>query len=149
MFEWNASLPPRRITALPAIRQSAAASLVTLGRASKMMPITPIGTVTFSIFRPFGRVSPLSTRPTGSRCAATSSTPCAIASMRASVSVRRSSIASRMPLSRAAARSTAFAARISGAAARSACAAFSSARRFFSPAVRSTAAASFGAAPIF
>ena len=34
ILEWNASFPPRRITALPAIRHSAAASLVTFGRAS-------------------------------------------------------------------------------------------------------------------
>ncbi len=32
MFERNASLPPRRITALAVLRQSTAASAVTLGR---------------------------------------------------------------------------------------------------------------------
>ena len=34
MEEWNASLPPRRMQAEPALKQSAAASTVTLGRAS-------------------------------------------------------------------------------------------------------------------
>ncbi len=33
-FEWIASEPPRRITALPAFTHSAAASTVTLGRDS-------------------------------------------------------------------------------------------------------------------
>ena len=34
VFEWMASFPPRKMTALPAFKQSAAASAVTLGRAS-------------------------------------------------------------------------------------------------------------------
>ena len=33
-LEWNASLPPRRMQALPLLRHRAAASVVTLGRAS-------------------------------------------------------------------------------------------------------------------
>ena len=33
-LEWKASFPPRRMTALPDLRQRAAASTVTLGRAS-------------------------------------------------------------------------------------------------------------------
>jgi hypothetical protein len=38
-----ASLPPRRITALPALTHSAAESADTLGRASKITAITPMG----------------------------------------------------------------------------------------------------------
>jgi hypothetical protein len=33
-FDWSASLPPRRIVALPAFRQSEAMSTVTFGRFS-------------------------------------------------------------------------------------------------------------------
>ena len=40
---WSGSCrePPRRITALPDLRQSAPASAVTLGRLSKITPMTP------------------------------------------------------------------------------------------------------------
>ena len=59
------SEPPRRIAALPAFRHSAPASAVTLGRLSKMTPMTPSGVATRSIVRPFGRSNVASTRPTG------------------------------------------------------------------------------------
>ena len=109
LFEFIASLPPRSMTALPALRQRAAASEVTFGLASYIIPITPSGTVTFSILSPFGLVEPERTLPTGSGIAATSSTPFAMPSMRSAVRVRRSIIDSAMPFSRAAAISARFA----------------------------------------
>ena len=53
------SEPPRRITALPDFRQSAPASAVTLGRLSKITPMTPSGVRTRAMTqavgpRPFG-----------------------------------------------------------------------------------------------
>ena len=42
------SEPPRRIAALPALTHSAPASAVTLGRLSKMTPMTPSGVATRS-----------------------------------------------------------------------------------------------------
>ena len=48
------------------LKQSAAASQVTLGRDSKMMPMTPMGTRTFLISSPFGRFQVLISSPTGS-----------------------------------------------------------------------------------
>src|SRR5512132_2182941 len=42
--ERKLSEPPRRITALPAFRQSTPASAATLGRLSKITPMTPSGT---------------------------------------------------------------------------------------------------------
>ncbi len=58
-----------------------------------MMPMTPSGTRTRWMRRPFGRVHSASTVPTGSGSAAMSSTPRAIASTRAASSCSRSSIA--------------------------------------------------------
>ena len=87
LFELIASLPPRRITALPAFKHSAAASEVTFGRASNMMPITPIGTVTFSICSPFLSVLPSRILPIGSGRAATCKTPSAIPLILSSVSL--------------------------------------------------------------
>ena len=58
------SEPARRMAALPALRQSAPASAVTLGRLSKITPMTPSGVATRSIFRPFGRSNaPARARP--------------------------------------------------------------------------------------
>ena len=76
------SEPARRIAALPALRQSAPASAVTLGRLSKITPMTPSGVATRSMTRPFGRSKVASTRPTGSGRAAMLSTAAAIASTR-------------------------------------------------------------------
>ena len=73
------SEPPRRIAALPALRQSAPASAVTLGRLSKITPMTPSGVATRSKSSPFGVVQWASTRPTGSARPATASTPSAMA----------------------------------------------------------------------
>ena len=71
------------MTALPALSASAPASAVTLGRLSKMMPITPIGVRTRSIWRPFGRSHSAMVVPTGSGSAAISSSDLAIPSTRA------------------------------------------------------------------
>ena len=55
MLDLNASLPPRSITEFPDLIQSPAASAVTFGIASYIIPITPRGTLTLDILRPFGR----------------------------------------------------------------------------------------------
>ena len=54
-LERYASLPPRRMTELPVLRQRAAASTVTLGRASYTTAITPNGTRTLWISQTLGR----------------------------------------------------------------------------------------------
>ncbi len=107
-----ASLPPRRIVALPVLKQRDAASLVTLGRDSKMMPMTPIGTRTLRMWRPLGRVHSLSSSPTGSGSTATSRTASAIAARRLGSRVRRSIMAFERPFSSARARSSALAERM-------------------------------------
>ena len=71
-------------------RHSAPASAVTLGRLSKITPMTPSGVATRSKRRPLGRVHSASTRPTGSGRAATSATASAMASRRFSSRARRS-----------------------------------------------------------
>ena len=45
-FVPSASLPPFSTAALPLLKQSEKTSKVTLGRASKIMPMTPKGTLT-------------------------------------------------------------------------------------------------------
>ena len=121
-LERMASEPPRRMQALPLLMQMAAASLVTLGRDSKMMPTTPRGTRFCRMRRPLGRVHMRSAVPMGSGRAATSSRPRAMSSTRASVRVSRSIKADFTPFSPAARRSSAFACRIAPQCARSACA---------------------------
>ena len=99
------------------------------------MPITPSGTVTFSILSPLGLVAPESTLPKGSGIAATSSTPFAMPSMRSAERVRRSIIDSAMPFSRAAAMSARFASSMLCAFSRSAAEiAFNASSRFVPPA---------------
>ena len=109
LFEFIASLPPRRITVLPALRQRHPASTVTLGRDSKIMPITPSGTDFFITVRPLGKVFPPRIFPTGSGNAATCLTPSAIPSILASVRVRRSTIEAAILFSCAAVISSSFA----------------------------------------
>ncbi len=130
VLEWIASLPPRRIQTLEDLRQRHAASTVTLGRASKIIPTTPIGVRTFSIFNPFGRVPPSMTCPTGSGRPIRSRTAPAIPSIRAAVSRRRSCNDSDIPFCAAAFRSSSLAARISGICAQSASAIAASAAFF-------------------
>ena len=88
--EASASAPLRRISALPERRQIAAASAATLGRLSKIMPMTPIGVRTRAKSRPLGRVQRAISSPSGSGKAAICSTAAAIASRRASSRRRRS-----------------------------------------------------------
>ena len=144
-----ASLPPRRITALPLFKHRAAPSTVTLGRASYTMPMTPIGTLTFSIYRPLGRVWLSSTQPQGSGRSATSWQPWAIPSIRSPFSANRSSSAGDIPFALPASKSSALAAMISVCRARSA-SAIASSPAFFSSVVRvaSTPAACFARIPI-
>ena len=57
---------PRSTTADPALKHSAAASTVTLGLASYIMPMTPIGTRTFRMWTPLYMSHSSMTSPTGS-----------------------------------------------------------------------------------
>ena len=90
MFEWMASEPPRRITALLVLKQSENASTVTFGLDSYIIPITPRGTLFLPIIKPFGRSFIESTSPIGSSNAATWRTPSAIPSIRSGVNCNRS-----------------------------------------------------------
>ena len=96
MLERMASFPPRSTAALPDFRHKTAASTVTLGRASKIMPITPRGTFFFRISKPLGRTVPYSVLPTGSSSAITAEIASAMPLILFSSSIRRSSIESLM-----------------------------------------------------
>ena len=111
-FESIASEPPRRIVAFPVLKQRDAASEVTLGRDSKMIPITPIGTRTFSMRIPTGRENSSSNSPTGSGNSATSRTALAIPARRSGFSRSRSIIALVNPFTSARSRSFTFASRM-------------------------------------
>ena len=89
-LEKQASLPPLRIQALPAFRQSEKTSRVTLGRASYTTPITPKGTATRDSCSPLGSTEPFSSLPTGDCRRATLRISAAIASTRSRVSFKRS-----------------------------------------------------------
>ena len=89
-LEWRASLPPRKITAFPVLKHSADASTVTLGRASKIMPITPSGTRSLAIINPASLRHARSTFPIGSGKLTTCLSPVAISWMRSAVSRSRS-----------------------------------------------------------
>ena len=52
--ELKLSEPPLKIVAFPDFRHNAAASAETFGLDSYMTPITPSGTDTLSILKPFG-----------------------------------------------------------------------------------------------
>src|SRR5215218_2188646 len=78
-----------------------------------MIPTTPRGTRTCRRSRPFGRVEPRTTSPTGSGSAATSLTSLAMARTRSGVRVSRSTIASSVPDSLARSTSSALARTIS------------------------------------
>ena len=62
-----------------------------------MMPMTPSGTRTRVILRPFGRCQSASTPPIGSSSAATTSRPAAVAATRFSSRASRSSERARLP----------------------------------------------------
>ena len=80
-----------------------------------MMPMTPRGTVRFSMQRPLGRFQPSSTRPRGSGRAATWRRPSAMEPMRSMFRVRRSTKAALLPALRALSRSLALASRMRSA----------------------------------
>jgi hypothetical protein len=54
LFDSMASEPPRRMQALPLLIDRLAASMVTLGRLSKIMPNTPSGTRIWPTRMPLG-----------------------------------------------------------------------------------------------
>ncbi|MBA7661000.1 hypothetical protein ES703_69010 [subsurface metagenome] len=64
---------------MPDLRHSEDISTVTLGRLSKMMPITPSGTLLRSMRRPLGMILVSKVSPTGSGSEATVRTSSAIA----------------------------------------------------------------------
>ena len=64
--ELKLSEPPLNIVALLDFKHNAAASAATLGRDSKITPITPKGTETFSMFKPLGLFHFNNIFPTGS-----------------------------------------------------------------------------------
>ena len=114
-----------------------------------MMPITPSGTRTREICKPFGRVQVAMTSPTGSGSAAISRKPFAIAATRASFSISRSMKAASRPLPRAASTSLRLASRMASAFASILAAMASSAAFFFSvDASASSRAASRAKRPI-
>ena len=95
------------------------------------MPMTPMGTRTFFIRRPLGRVHSRMTSPTGSGSSATWRRPRAMSATRFSLSMRRSSISSLMPFARSRSMSALLAVRTSAQRASSA-SAMASRASFFS-----------------
>ena len=85
MQELKLSPPPRKITLLPALKQSEAASAQTLGRASKITHKTPKGIVIRLISSPLSTFQEAKILPTGSGKAATFFTPSATALRRSPV----------------------------------------------------------------
>ena len=107
-----ASLPPLRIQTLPVFMQSAAASIVTFGRASYIIATTPRGTRICSMTSPFGR-SERVPEPIGSARTMSSRRLAAMPSMRFLSSFSRSSIGPGTPFLSASSRSDAFASMMS------------------------------------
>ena len=93
-MELIASLPPRKITLFPVLKQRPNASAVTLGLDSYIIPITPKGTLFLPIRRPFGRGFILITSPTGSSrliiCLIPSAIPCILSFVSLNLSTRDS-----------------------------------------------------------
>ena len=102
-----ASEPPRRMQALPLLIDRLAASIVTLGRLSKIMPNTPIGTRIWPTRMPLGCWRRPLISPITSGMAASCSQPSAQVSSTLGVSFRRSTIGSARPAARARSRSRA------------------------------------------
>ena len=109
ILDLMASLPPLSMHTFPDLRQRAAASTVTLGLASYMMPMTPRGTLFFPMISPLGLVSMESTWPMGSGNDLSCLTPSTMPSMRFLSRLRRSSMELRMPEASAALRSSSLA----------------------------------------
>ncbi len=93
------SLPLLKITAFPDLRHKPPASLATLGRLSKINPMTPRGVETLEIFKPFGRSQFARIFPTGSAKSFISSNVLHMLSKRSLLRVRRSIKALSFPLS--------------------------------------------------
>ena len=148
LLELIASLPPRSMTALPLFKQSTAASAVTFGLASKIIPITPRGTRTFVISIPLGLVLPEITVPIGSGRAATSNTPSAMPSILFSSSLSLSRSEAERPFFTPLSRSILFAEMIFSAFSLRAFAIALRASFFFSPAVSKVLEAIFAFFPI-
>ena len=81
---------PFRMQALPLLKQSEKTSKQTLGRASKMMPMTPKGTLTRRRCRPLARVRSFVIMPRGEGREATFRMSAAMLRMRSGVRSRRS-----------------------------------------------------------
>ena len=109
LLEFIASLPPLSITAFPVFKHSPAASHVTFGLASYIIPITPIATLCFPIWRPLGLFHISITSPIGSSKAISSLNPLAISSILDSFSDNLSNIALDVPFWTALSKSSLFA----------------------------------------
>ena len=107
-FESMASEPPRRMQALPLLIDRLAASIVTLGRLSKIMPKTPIGTRICPTRMPLGCCFMPMISPITSGIAASCSQPWAQVSIALASSFRRSISGAASPAARARSRSLAF-----------------------------------------
>ena len=81
LLELKASDPPLKIEQLPDFKHNAATSAVTLGLLSYITPITPIGVVTFFIFKLLGLRHVSKTLPIGSLNFAISFIECLIPSI--------------------------------------------------------------------
>ena len=110
LFESIASEPPRRMQALPLLIERLAASIVTFGRLSKIMPKTPIGTRICPTRMPLGCCFMPIISPITSGMAASCSQPWATVSMMGAVSLSLSTMGAARPLATARARSFAFSA---------------------------------------
>ena len=96
-----ASEPPRKIQALPLLIDRLAASIVTLGRLSKIMPNTPMGTRICPTRIPLGCCFNPMISPITSGIAASCSRPNAQVSSTLGVSLRRSTMGADRPLASA------------------------------------------------
>ena len=102
-----ASDPPRSTQALPLLIDRLAASMVTLGRLSKIMPNTPIGTRICPTRMPLGCCFMPMISPITSGIAASCSQPWAQVSSTFGVSLSRSTIGSARPAAMARSKSRA------------------------------------------
>ena len=107
LFDSIASEPPRSTQALPLLIDRLAASMVTLGRLSKIMPKTPIGTRICPTRMPLGCCFMPMISPITSGMAASCSQPSAQVSSTLGVSLSRSTMGSANPLAVARSRSSA------------------------------------------
>ena len=102
-----ASEPPRKMQALPLLMDRLAASIVTLGRLSKIMPNTPMGTRIWPTRMPLGCCFMPMISPITSGICASCSQPWAQVSSTLGVRRRRSTMGAARPLATARSRSLA------------------------------------------